>query len=211
MGHAGQRYTVSGQCRGCKSAQHARHYEKHRAQVLKKANEHYKQTAQKLSRDKGRCAKCGGDKTPEKNAPTHWRCLSCTKERRKTYYGKIGKQYFRQWRVENSARIKGLVREWRMRNPEAARAIDRRKDAKRKGAPGTHSAADVRRILELQRGCCAICKTEVRDKYHVDHVFPIKLGGTNDAMNLQILCVACNCHKSAKHPTAFMQERGYLI
>lgn len=34
---------------------------------------------------------------------------------------------------------------------------------------------------------------------HVDHIFPVKSGGTNDEGNLITSCEACNLGKSAKH------------
>lgn len=34
---------------------------------------------------------------------------------------------------------------------------------------------------------------------HVDHIFPVKSGGTNDQGNLVTSCESCNLGKSAKH------------
>lgn len=49
------------------------------------------------------------------------------------------------------------------------------------------------------------------DGYHVDHIQPLALGGSNDKTNLQLLCPTCNTKKSAKHPIDFMQSRGLLL
>jgi 5-methylcytosine-specific restriction endonuclease McrA len=40
---------------------------------------------------------------------------------------------------------------------------------------------------------------------------PLKAGGTNDILNIQLLCKPCNLSKGAKHPIDFMQQRGFLL
>lgn len=68
---------------------------------------------------------------------------------------------------------------------------------------GTHTAKDVAAQYERQQGKCFYCDQEVGDRYHVDHVVPLLLGGSNGPENLVIACPECNIRKSAKHPMDF--------
>ena len=42
---------------------------------------------------------------------------------------------------------------------------------------------------------CVYCGT-LKGKFHIDHIVPLSLGGTNRPDNLQILCASCNIKKS---------------
>lgn len=66
-------------------------------------------------------------------------------------------------------------------------------------------------LYKSQKGLCVICRVGLNQKYHVDHITPIKLGGKHEKNNIQLLCPSCNVRKSAKHPIDFMQERGFLL
>jgi len=63
----------------------------------------------------------------------------------------------------------------------------------------------------LQRWKCIVCQCGIKNGYHLDHIMPLALGGTNISTNLQLLCPPCNWKKNAKHPVDFMQERGFLL
>jgi 5-methylcytosine-specific restriction endonuclease McrA len=78
-------------------------------------------------------------------------------------------------------------------------------------ADGSYSHRDVELLLKAQKWKCACCRQSVKRRYHVDHVMPLALGGSNHPHNLQILCPDCNLRKSAKHPIDFMQQRGFLL
>lgn len=67
------------------------------------------------------------------------------------------------------------------------------------------------RLYKLQRGKCACCGLPLGDDYHLDHIMPLALGGTNTDDNIQLLRAKCNMQKSAKHPVDFMQQRGFLL
>lgn len=69
----------------------------------------------------------------------------------------------------------------------------------------------IPRIGEAQRWRCGICRADIRNGYHVDHVVPLKRGGEHAARNLQLLCQTCNVRKSAKDPIDYMRERGFLL
>lgn len=55
---------------------------------------------------------------------------------------------------------------------------------------------DRKRRSQLNK--CFICLTELGDNVHVDHIFPLYLGGTNNPTNLCIAHPDCNMRKGAK-------------
>lgn len=58
-----------------------------------------------------------------------------------------------------------------------------------------------RALMYRDQGACAICLSDISGLLHVDfdraidHIVPLKLGGTNDITNLQLLCESCNLKK----------------
>jgi 5-methylcytosine-specific restriction endonuclease McrA len=96
-------------------------------------------------------------------------------------------------------------------NPEKRRAIDNRMRAKREAAPGSFTAEDVKRLMALQKGKCVGCRCDIRKTYHVDHILALARGGTNDRLNLQLLCPHCNKSKLARPAVEFMQRKGFLL
>lgn len=69
--------------------------------------------------------------------------------------------------------------------------------------PSTKAVAAMK---EAQGGKCKYCNGAAE---HLDHIMPIKLGGTNELANLQWLCKTCNLKKGAKHPDDFERDIGY--
>lgn len=96
-------------------------------------------------------------------------------------------------------------------NPAVRREIDNRMRAKRANSTGSFAAEDVIKLMAIQKGKCVACRNNIRSDYHVDHIFPLARGGTNDKTNLQLLCPTCNRQKHARHPVEFMQTKGFLI
>lgn len=84
-----------------------------------------------------------------------------------------------------------------------------------RNAEGKLSVGIRGKLLELQKGCCTICKNKLvltgERKYHLDHIVPIARGGTNYDENIQLLCFDCNVSKSDKESLSFMQSKGYLL
>lgn len=103
------------------------------------------------------------------------------------------------------------VAEWAKANPEARRASLHNRRAREKEVGGKHTAADIKQLFRLQRGKCACCHVSIADGYHVDHIQPLALGGSNDKTNLQLLCQICNLKKAAKPPERWAAENGRLI
>jgi len=94
-------------------------------------------------------------------------------------------------------------RKYRAENPEAARAHNHDRAARLRGAQGTHTGADIAAQRTRQKGRCYWCGEQVGRRYHVDHVTPLVLGGSNGPENLVIACPFCNLSKHDKHPMVF--------
>ncbi len=136
----------------------------------------------------------------------------------------------KRWRLAHPEEFKATLRrsqqkhkekryaehvEWKRQNPERwnelMRAARWRYKARKRGAEGSHGVEDIRRIYKEQRGRCAICRCKLGKNYHTDHIFPLRLGGSNWASNIQLTCASCNHSKQGKDPIEFMQQRGLLL
>lgn len=67
----------------------------------------------------------------------------------------------------------------------------------------------VRQLYDEQNGCCAYCDKPLKD-YHVDHIIPVFVGGSNRRDNLVIACPRCNHVAGAKFFKTFYDKRNYL-
>ena len=114
------------------------------------------------------------------------------------------------YRRANPDSVKQALAAWVKANPERRAEYNRNAKARRKMASGSHTNHDIHALHKLQRGCCGVCRIKLTD-FHVDHVTPLSKGGTNDRLNLQLLCPGCNLRKGAKDPIDFMQEKGFLL
>ena len=115
-------------------------------------------------------------------------------------------------RLANKERYLEVRSAWRENNKDLIRLLNRNRRKKVRAASGTHGIEDIKRILKLQKSTCAACYTKfLGDEYHVDHIVPLALGGSNWASNLQMLCPTCNMSKGAKAPLDFYVSRGFLL
>ena len=95
----------------------------------------------------------------------------------------------------------------------------KRRRLRQSGQKGKVSRGIKRILLEQQRmhcaapGCGKVIGKRINGQIdcHLDHIVPLKTGGLHDDTNLQVLCAACNLHKSDKDPVAFARERGMLL
>lgn len=180
------------------------------------------------------CPKCGGTKRQVYSSACI-RCVNeCSKRIRNTPEGKIKakiaacKSYIRnrdtvlarskarretgynkRYYEENKQAILIVVKDWIKRNPER-RLVYRQN--RRAAGPLRLSPDIVQKIEELQNSKCTNCKTNLKKSgKHIDHIFPVALGGTSDPSNIQLLCPTCNRKKGAKDPIRWAQEQGRLL
>ena len=171
------------------------------------------------------CRACANVRVKEYQAKNKEAVLAKKKEYRDSNQQKI-KNYMAEYREKNKEKIKikrdeyckknaemlsKKSRQWAKDHPLERRAQEHKRRALKLGNGGKHTAADVRKIHALQGHKCACCGVNTKSKFHVDHIMPLVLGGTNDASNLQILCPTCNNQKYSKHPVDFMQDKGFLL
>jgi hypothetical protein len=102
--------------------------------------------------------------------------------------------------------IKKYRKNWSEDQKEKHRVYSKNRKAALRGSSGKFTVKDVRKILDMQNGVCAACNTDIINNFHVDHIMPIKLGGTNYPDNIQLLCPPCNLSKAAKHPDVWKHE-----
>jgi 5-methylcytosine-specific restriction endonuclease McrA len=65
--------------------------------------------------------------------------------------------------------------------------------ARKASAEGSFTKSEWEAIKKKQGGKCAHCKQ--KKKLTIDHIRPLKRGGSNYAINLQGLCGSCNSRK----------------
>lgn len=110
-----------------------------------------------------------------------------------------------------SAKRSELSSIWRKENVEKCRIYCQNRRARKVFNGGVLSAGLSKKLLALQKGKCACCAKPLNNKYHLDHILPLFLGGENTDANMQLLLPACNLKKHIKHPIDFMQEMGFLL
>lgn len=115
------------------------------------------------------------------------------------------------WALNNLEKTRANSAAWKKNNRDLVRVNVRNRRAKIRCADGTHTAKDIAELMILQQSKCACCKCDIKKKYHVDHINALANGGSNDRLNLQLLCPACNHQKHSMHPIDFMQAKGYLL
>lgn len=101
--------------------------------------------------------------------------------------------------------------EWAKNNKQKVSAYKATNRAKRKGALGKYTGKQINNLFKLQNGKCACCKINIEKGFHRDHIKALVCGGSNDILNIQLLCAKCNLQKGKKDSIEFMQTLGYLL
>lgn len=98
------------------------------------------------------------------------------------------------WTIDHQRRMHA---EWCRRNPDKVTARNHRRRAVKKNAPGNFTADEWAAVKAAHGYRCVACKKPetMFDVLTVDHKIPLTKGGTNDAGNIQPMCLQCNSSK----------------
>ena len=154
----------------------------------------------------------------ERRASSPWRCVGCQKE-----YQRVPDepQHVRM-------HVEGLIRRWE-RNQHRGPARSRSEGTTRVGEPSLGfgfatedtylpqrlhrrpSREDRFRISQRQGNRCAYCgKGLDMASLHIDHIIPVRAGGTTHYGNLQAVCPVCNVRKGSQTDEEFRRRYGFV-
>jgi len=120
-------------------------------------------------------------------------------------------KYLAEYRESHRDIARNTSTVWRKANPLKLKAYHQNRRAMKRNSGGRLTQNVVDRLLKLQRGKCACCNKSLGGIFHLDHIMPLALGGSNEDANMQLLSPRCNLQKHKKHPIDFMQSRGFLL
>ena len=83
---------------------------------------------------------------------------------------------------------------------------EHRRRARKVEAGGSYALTDIDLKLVAQQWRCVYCKSDIRSRYHVDHITPLCRGGSNGPENIQLLCPPCNLAKGRSDHEGFLKR-----
>lgn len=174
----------------------------YRAQENKRIREYYRIPEVKEVRQQKERERCAND--PEYLANKRSQKTARMRVRRVTdpvFKEKADKQVKkRRQNPEAVARDREKHREW-MHSEQGKLSSKASRDtrrARKQGAEGTHTLADVKLQYKSQKGKCWHCGKPLNNEFHVDHLVPLSRGGSNYPNNIVCSCAKCNLAKHNK-------------
>lgn len=118
----------------------------------------------------------------------------------------------RACRARRPEHFKKYQAEYRQKNPEKMRLIDRNKLARRRvrTRDGRVSKEDWEQIVKRFRWRCIYCGKKPK-ALTMDHFVPISKGGKHEPGNVVPACFSCNSKKQAILPDDFARRMGVLF
>lgn len=214
-GHIAERNTKSSVCLICEKDKK----KVYRAENPEKARASVRRSAQKYAEKRKEGNKAWREKNREYLLEAKKRYAQENKEKvlaaKKRYYQENKERCLaasKRHHKENREHYRRLARKWREENRDKVRLNNRKRKEKIKNAEGHHTVDDIKDIYQRQNGVCPGCRKKFDgNNYHVDHIYPLALGGSNWPSNLQLLCPPCNMSKGGRPPEEFYQKRGFLL
>ncbi len=103
------------------------------------------------------------------------------------------------------AASKAAQKRFYIAHPEAKSQMDRLYRL-RKTAPFRLTRKDIEALINAPDAQCVACEAKI--DLHVDHIYPLALGGNSHPLNLQLLCKSCNCSKRHTDPVKWAVRIG---
>ncbi len=166
-----------------------------------------------------KCNKCLESKSADKfykNSKSkdglHGTCKPCFRERQRARSQKFRQEnpeYDRQWRKNNAAKKRQLLREWQKNNRNRVRGYEHARRARMAGAFADCQRFSQEFIRSVYKSCL---KCGSLAELEIDHVIPLSKGGTSTIGNYQILCRSCNASKNNRDFTDYrLSYAVYLL
>ena len=118
---------------------------------------------------------------------------------------------------KNRDRIREDKKRWALKNREQVLigqriSVHKRRLQKVNTSDGSVNKVSVLAMLESQKYKCLNCNACLKtNKWELDHIMPLHLGGSHTIKNCQIICQSCNRKKAYKHPVDWAQQNGRLL
>lgn len=208
--HSQQKDGLQSQCKACIALYHVANKNK----IIAKVSAYYEANREKVAEYKRNYREENRDAIAIKQRAYYSANRDAISERsrayRETNADKIREQK-REHYYANRDKYCEYKRDWLKKNARIAMRDNANRRAKKREAGGQLSKNIAEKLFKMQRGKCACCGQPLGNDYHLDHIMPLALGGSNTDNNVQLLRARCNLQKRAKHPIDFMQQRGFLL
>lgn len=150
----------------------------------------------------------------KKNNSFHIRCKKCFIERQKKYY-KTHKETYHQYYEKNKEKILNYTKIYSKNNREEVNKSYLRKFHKRKAAKisngGSFTQTEWENCLKFFNYKCCYSGIDLDDKnISVDHVVPLKNGGTNYIYNIVCCDRLINSIKSCRDMVEWYRRQEYF-
>ncbi len=200
-------------CKQCVKESSAAYYQKNKEAIKEKTSEYRRGHLDLYAEATNRWR----DANPEKNMASLYKWRSENKEAikaidKRSYHKHAAKKRANAAKryLLNHAKALEYARQYRKNYPERRLVFHQNRRA-RMLSGGNLSLNIIDKLKALQRGRCACCGKPLGNKFHLDHIVPLFLNGTNTDDNVQLLRSECNLKKHTKHPIDYMQSKGYLL
>ncbi len=98
----------------------------------------------------------------------------------------------KEWAKNNPEKRKEIRNRWRAKNKPLTNFLTRNYYYRKDGVTGSHTFEEEQELMKKFDNTCAYCSKKADG---IDHVIPIRRGGTNDIKNILPCCYSCNSLK----------------